>query len=465
MKHVSSINVIALVFWLASCQESSEEQASEEGWSTAFPGKADVYGEDSRKELYDPRVSEIIQKLSQAVSMVYNTTTLNSVDDDFIFFSQATMSDHYQRDHGVPLCEDEPFSRQIAPGFCTAFLITPTLMATAGHCVNGHTRCEQMGFIFEYAKDSPNEDPVSAPLRHNYRCEAIVGRLYNPFEEPEMISNGEYWQDWAVLKLDRPVTDREPVKFMEGEPLTLGAPLTVLGHPSGLPMKVTEGRVITDDKVRYFNTTLDIYQGNSGSPAFDAYTGDVHGIVIRGSGGDSFEIGQKLVPNSNGSFDIVNERCGRSKHCERVGDPGCIGNHVLRIDPLRPFINPDLQFVEKHSLIEDFDAATTFRHSFTFEGIEGKVEFATLNLNAGARDSEKLRVILHHNEQSIVMMNHPQKLSSGRWTATQFDFKGADPNGEWVIEVIDEGEGKLSVEWAQVMLGLFPAAQEAPEMP
>lgn len=444
---------------LASCTELASDPDTSAPWSTAFPGKADIYGEDSRREVNDPSLSDEVRALASSVAMVFSVYGILEQTSDEVIFPRTTMSDNFKREHGVPLCEEEPFAQQVAPGFCTAFLITPQLVATAGHCVNGHTRCEQMAFAFGYAKTSPDEDPIRVPIEDVYRCEELIGRLYNPYEEPEMISSGEFWYDWAVIKLDRPVTGRAPVKLMEGEPLKTGAPLRVLGHPSGLPMKLTEGDVISDTKERYFNTTLDIYQGNSGSPVFDAVDGDVQGIVIRGSGGNSFTIGPALRPKEGGGFEILAERCGRSLHCNRVGDPGCIGNHALRIDPVRVFAQDHLKIAERHTLIEGYEP-TGFRQSFSFEGLTGEVDFATLHLNAGAHKSDRLRVLLHHGAKSVEMMRHPRALPYGRWTATKFDFKGADPNGEWVIEVIDdEGDANFSVEWAQVMLGYHAPTQ------
>lgn len=443
---------------LTACDEPSEEIASQNAWSTAFPGKADIYGEDSRREINDPSISEDIRALSQSVAMVFSVNAIFDVTEKEIIFPQTTMSDHFKREKSVPLCDEEPYAQQVAPGYCTAFLIAPQLVATAGHCINGHTRCEKMAFAFDYALTNPDENPTRVPLEHFYRCEELVGRLHNPFEEPETITSQEYWYDWAVIKLDRPVLDRQPVKLMQGEYLERGTALRVLGHPSGLPMKLTEGDVVSTDKERYFNTTLDIYQGNSGSPVFDV-DGDVHGIVIRGSGGNSFSIGPAIRPKEGGGFEILAERCGRSLYCNRVGDPGCIGNHVLRIDPIRPFTHQDLKITEQHALVTNVESSG-FRHSFTFDGLDGSVDFATLHLNAGAHDSNKLRIFLHHGEQSVEMMSHPKELPYGRWTATKFDFQGANPNGEWVIEVLDEGGANFSIEWAQVMLGYRTSAQD-----
>ena len=211
----------------------------------------------------------------------------------------------------------------------------------------------------------------------------------------------------------------------------------MIGHPSGLPMKVTEGHVVSDDKERYFNTTLDIYQGNSGSPVFDLRSGEVHGIVIRGSGGKSFEVSQG---------------CGRSKYCEDIGSESrCIGNHALRINALHPFLNNELQVIEHHELIESTQTLG-FKHHFTFDQT-GTVHFATLHLNAHVSQAPGIRVLLHHNGQQVEMIHRPKILPYGRWTATTFEFNEMDVSGKWEIEILEDDGSQLSVEWAQVMIG------------
>ena len=422
-----------------SCANKLQKDGQGNDWSSSYSGKADIYGEDSRKELNDPLVGDAIRELGQSVAMVFSMRELNDIRDGKVIFRWQTMSQRVQAEKGVPLCEEEAFAEQPAPGYCTAFLIAPDLVATAGHCVNKHTRCEQMGFAFGYAKKTPHEDPITIPEADFYRCEMLIGRLYNPLEEQETTENKELWQDWAVMKLNRPVTNREPVRLMSGEFLKRGTEIKAIGHPSGISMKVTDGVVISDDKERYMNTTLDIYKGNSGSPTFDVVNGDVHGIVIRGTGGNSFR--------------VTEQNCAVSKTCDEVG-PGCYGNHVLRIDPVRVFTKENLEIIEQHSLVED-DQELGFRYSFSFEE-ESEVAFATLHLNAFAREPKKLRAILHHGDLSIELMNHPINLPYGRWTVTSEAFAGQKAQGEWIIEVIDEGGSDIRVEWAQVMLGVLP---------
>ena len=428
-----------------SCGERSvSDQETMATWSSALDGKADIYGADSRREINDPSVPETARELAASVAMVFSVYDAISINDEKVTFNRATMSQRFEAEEGAPLCADEPFAEQIAPGYCTAFLIAPDLVATAGHCVNGHTRCPQMGFVFDYARERPEDEPVSAPASNLYRCDAVIGRLYNSFEEPETIESQEYWYDWAVIRLNRPVTGRAPLRLMSGERLKRGAPIQVIGHPSGLSMKQTLGEVARDDRERYMNTTLDIYQGNSGSPAFDLERGEVQGIVIRGSGGNSFAI------------DEVG--CGRSKRCEAIGSARtCVGNHILRIDPVRVFTRPDLKVTEQHTLTDD--PYTTRHQTFEFSE-EGVVDFATVHLNAHVDDASGIEVYLHHDDLSVLMIHRPRSLPYGRWTASSEVFRDAKLSGEWTLEVrADEGV-RVGIDWTQVMVG-----HHAPEAP
>ena len=440
---------------LTACASELSEQPVASSWSTAYPGKADIYGEDSRRELNDPSVSSEYQTLSDSVAMVFSTPSLLDVTEGEIVFSKRSMSDKFMTDKSAPLCDGEAYKDQVAPGYCSAFLIAPDLMATAGHCVNGHTRCEQMGFAFGYALERPDDQPVRVSRDEFYRCESIIGRLYNPGQERDALLSAEYWYDWAVIKLDRPVTGHRPVKLAPpGERLERGAPLVMIGHPSGLPMKVTEGAVVTSDKERYFNTNLDTYQGNSGSAVFGVEDERVHGILIRGSGGNSFE----LVSDGQGGS------CGQSKVCDEVGSAtGCIGNHALRVDPLHMFLGEGLKVSERHTLLED-DRAPRVLQSFSFDEA-GQVEFATIHVNGGAANPRDIRVILHHEGQSVELISDTKNLPYGRWSATTPLFNGLDVAGEWVIELINEGSESHSFGWTQVMLGRSSSASVEPAEP
>ena len=409
--------------------------------------KADIYGEDDRKDIYDPSISEALQSLAQSVALVFNVRAIVSRNDASIRLTNWTMNDTVMRDHGVPLCEDEPFRSEPAPGFCTAFLISPTLVATAGHCINGHTRCEQMGFAFDYAKSDPDDIPTQISNENYYRCAQVLGHVYNPQEDEDQLISREYWYDWAVIQLDRAVENR-PAVALETKRPEFFSTVHVIGHPSGLPMKVASGRVVTNDKERYFNTSLDIYKGNSGSPVFNADNGEVHGIVIRGSGGHSFK--------------ITEDGCARSKQCDEIPSGGeCTGNHVLRVDPLQVFVNEDLTFTAQQGLVED-DEAPGWRTAYTFED-KGEVRIVTLKLNALAKDTSKLVVNLYKDGTHVALMKHPTRLGY-RWTRSTTEFSGEKLEGEWIVDVVDEGGADVSIEWAKLQIGYVRPSMSLPAM-
>ena len=93
-------------------------------------------------------------------------------------------------------------------------------------------------------------------------------------------------QDWRIIRVDRPINAPQVTMRTEGRP-PLGAPLTVVGHPSGLPVTISDGAAVQRHKQTFFSADLDTYQGNSGSPVFNTdrlRAGElfVEGILVRG---------------------------------------------------------------------------------------------------------------------------------------------------------------------------------------
>ena len=62
----------------------------------------------------------------------------------------------------------------------------------------------------------------------------------------------------------------------------VGEDLVVIGHPTGLPTKIADGANVRRRAGTYFVANLDTYGGNSGSAVFNANTGVVEGILVRG---------------------------------------------------------------------------------------------------------------------------------------------------------------------------------------
>ena len=88
--------------------------------------------------------------------------------------------------------------------------------------------------------------------------------------------------DYAFIELDRKVLDRQPLKVRKGGKVEKGAPLVVIGHPTGLPTKIADGANVRSLQGKFFVANLDTYGGNSGSAVFNVETEEVEGILVRG---------------------------------------------------------------------------------------------------------------------------------------------------------------------------------------
>lgn len=170
------------------------------------------------------------------------------------------------------LCQDEPFRDQSSGAFCSGSLVAPDVIMTAGHCVTSQSACEGTKFVFGFAiTQQGGQTPTQVPATEVYSCAKLLGR--------EQVNTGA---DWALVQLDRPVTGHKPLKVNRSGPPAVGTPLVVIGHPAGLPTKIAGGAKVREHKSGYFTANLDTYGGNSGSAVFNAQTGQVEGILVRG---------------------------------------------------------------------------------------------------------------------------------------------------------------------------------------
>lgn len=234
-------------------------------------------GQDDRREV--EQAPGEIQDLHRSVALIVKTPDF---DDSGTRLSLSTRSLYKRMLHATPshdLCTNVSFRSQATVGYGTAFLVAPRWVATAKHnlypLMSGGYKTfehERVRFVFDHRLRSGR-------LRRYPRTEDVRGAA------PQIVDNrvSSSGEDWALLELDEPVTDRPFLELSSAPAPPPGTPLFTLGHPLGLPGKYTpNGRVLAGGDAWSFLTELDTFRGNSGSPVFREGTTEVVGLLRKG---------------------------------------------------------------------------------------------------------------------------------------------------------------------------------------
>lgn len=220
-----------------------------------------IYGDDNRRDVFQVPEADVREMADSTVAMIPNRD-IKSNGSDLVKLSLSPYGVTYG------LCKDEPFYSQSTAAMCSGFLVGEDLIATAGHCINADT-CSSNSFVFGFRTDSQGETPEDISKDEVYKCKAVLAR--------ELTGA----QDYALVRLDRPVKDHRVLKLKSAES-EAGDEVLVIGHPTGLPTKVTDKAVVREVKKGFFVTNLDTYGGNSGSAVFDQASKEIVGILVRG---------------------------------------------------------------------------------------------------------------------------------------------------------------------------------------
>ncbi len=239
-----------------------------------------IYGADNRHEVDDYFDREFIDKAKSVAMRVPTNRLYNDPEDQRIInFPRVRLNQLIPQ-----LCKEERFIDQLSVGNCSGFLVAPNKLVTAGHCIMNQSDCDSNRWVFDF-----KEGTTSFKRNNVYSCKRIIKQKY-------IYTNREV-SDYAIIELDRNVEGRTPLAYRKGGMVPKEAPLLVIGHPLGLPMKITDGGKVAsmndveqEHKIRswflrrnYFTANLDTYGGNSGSPVFNQKSGQVEGILIQGA--------------------------------------------------------------------------------------------------------------------------------------------------------------------------------------
>lgn len=282
--------------------------------SFMFPANAGdnlkvIYGDDDRFEPYELESASLLEASKSVAAIISNYTFVNYLDS----YQLAAL------DFGdvINLCPGVPFKGQPKAARCSAFLVSPDTVVTAGHCLRTEWDCKSSSFVFDYRIDMLGDR--SGRLK---RYKVKKSKVYGCKEILERKLDKVTKEDWAIIKLKRPVKDRNFLKVRKYGNLQKTDKLALMGFPSGLPLKIaTNGKLRTSTNKNYFVAELDAFHVNSGSPVINENTLEVEGILVRGE--KDFE---------------SNTGCENLKLCE---SGRCRGEDVTKIltVPLSKYIN------------------------------------------------------------------------------------------------------------------------------
>ena len=224
-----------------------------------------VYGDDDRLDLFEAS-NALHLDLAKATAAMISHSKLSDNGDGTTTVSGSTLSSR-------GICKSAKFADQITAANCSGFLVGKDLLVTAGHCIRSKRDCDASAWVFDFAVETSDDDARKVPTTSVYKCSEIISQSLDRSTQ----------DDFALIRLEKAVDDREPLTVRREDKVATGTKLVVIGHPTGLPSKIAAGAIVRDNSNDYFfQSNLDTFGGNSGSAVFDAETGTVEGILVRG---------------------------------------------------------------------------------------------------------------------------------------------------------------------------------------
>jgi len=249
-------------------------------------GNKIIFGEDDRVEYY--QAPEGFRGTADSVVSLWKSQFVLREGDSGPY---TLALDTYGRRYG--LCPGVRFAEQSVGAFCSGALVGEDLVLTAGHCIKDENTCKNARFVFGFGVKGEGESaPSHVPESDVYGCAEIVKRDWTNYSVSQNGGQQQtiYGDDFALVRLDRKVAGRKPLAVNRNGGIKKGEAVMTMGHPSGLPLKVSTYATVVKpvaEHDRFFVTNLDSFGGNSGGPVFNAATGLIEGVLVRGDS-DSF---------------------------------------------------------------------------------------------------------------------------------------------------------------------------------
>lgn len=383
-----------------------------------------IYKTDDRKDYYELDRNSLIAETARASFVLVDVKDIAPAQPGYSRLKGPRFGEKNA------LCSDERFLMQPTAGLCSGFLIGANIAVTAGHCLDTVANADDLRVVFGYAYHTAGADPLLIDNGNIYSMRTLHAR-----------KNDDHGLDFAVFQLDRAVTDRKPIAIDANTNLSIGSPLTIIGHPAGLPLKIAaNGSVRSTTKDGIFLADVDSLKGNSGSAVVSSQSGHLAGILVRGS---------------NLNFDYTYDE---SAHCQRVSvcndndASTCEGEDIISTAAFALYIP---KFVPRVDV-----AATVASHRFNVNTPVSVAPRQSASLKITVKDAAAIRSLslavqattehpsdvvlsLRHPSGKTVLLERPERWDDANLNVVYGEMNATNPSlrdlygqpsvGEWTL--------------------------------